>query len=58
MVLAAAGGVQHESLVKLAEQYFGDLSMNYDAEIPILPPCRFTGSEVSIFETVDHGIYL
>jgi len=48
MVLAAAGGVQHESLVKLADQYFGGLSQNYDSEIPVLPPCRFTGSEIRI----------
>lgn len=46
MVLAGAGGVEHEELVKLAEQHFGGLSGTYTSEIPIIPPARFTGSEI------------
>ncbi len=40
MVLAAAGGVNHDELVKLAEKYFGNLKTGYDGEIPIIEPCR------------------
>jgi len=46
MVLAAAGGVEHDKLVDLAQQYFGGLSATYTGEIPVLPQARFTGSEI------------
>ena len=46
MVLAAAGGVEHERLVDLAHQHFDSLSATYTGEIPVLPQARFTGSEV------------
>lgn len=46
IVLAGAGGVKHDDLVKLAEQSLGKL------EASVLPqevtPCRFTGSEVRV----------
>lgn len=50
MVLAGAGGVDHNQLVKLAEQHFGNISTKYDgAEIPPLSlETRFTGSEIRV----------
>ncbi|KAM8917414.1 tubulin monoglycylase TTLL3-like [Spinachia spinachia] len=47
MVLSAAGGVNHEELVSLAKSHFGGLSFDYDGDaVPVLSPCRFTGSEI------------
>ncbi|XP_060775508.1 cytochrome b-c1 complex subunit 1, mitochondrial [Neoarius graeffei] len=47
MVLAAAGGVNHEELVGLARQHLSGVSFEYqDDAVPLLSPCRFTGSEV------------
>lgn len=43
IVLAAAGGVNHNELVKAAEKHFSGLKSTYEGEIPILQPCRFTG---------------
>lgn len=49
MVLAAAGGVNHDELVKLAEKNFGSLkSDEASGGVPELKPCRFTGSEVKV----------
>uniref|UniRef100_A0A0B7BLU0 Mitochondrial-processing peptidase subunit beta n=1 Tax=Arion vulgaris TaxID=1028688 RepID=A0A0B7BLU0_9EUPU len=48
IVVAAAGGVNHGDLCKLAEQYFGKISYAYDSEIPDLPQTRFTGSELRV----------
>ncbi|XP_008283665.1 cytochrome b-c1 complex subunit 1, mitochondrial [Stegastes partitus] len=46
-VLAAAGGVNHEELVDLAKSHFGGMAFEYDKDaIPLLSPCRFTGSEI------------
>ncbi|XP_030229495.1 cytochrome b-c1 complex subunit 1, mitochondrial [Gadus morhua] len=47
MVLSAAGGVNHEELVGLAKTHFSGLSFEYEGDaIPVLSPCRFTGSEI------------
>jgi len=46
MVLAGAGGVNHEDLVDLAKKHLGDLSNSYDTVVPELTYCRYTGSEV------------
>ena len=47
MVLAGAGGVDHDELVKLAEKHFGNITNEYEnAAIPLLQPCRFTGSDI------------
>ncbi|KAF7711619.1 cytochrome b-c1 complex subunit 1, mitochondrial [Silurus meridionalis] len=47
MVLAAAGGVNHEELVGLAKQHLSSVSFEYqDDAVSLLSPCRFTGSEV------------
>ncbi|GAA6088751.1 cytochrome b-c1 complex subunit 1, mitochondrial [Tachysurus ichikawai] len=47
MVLAAAGGVNHEELVGLAKQHLSSISFEYqDDAVPLLSHCRFTGSEV------------
>merc|ERR1711990_1304618 len=35
MVLAGAGGVNHEDLCKLADQHFGKITDKYDAEVPL-----------------------
>uniref|UniRef100_A0A8D2L5A4 Cytochrome b-c1 complex subunit 1, mitochondrial n=2 Tax=Varanus komodoensis TaxID=61221 RepID=A0A8D2L5A4_VARKO len=49
MVLAAAGDINHKELVDLAKQHFGNLSSEYSEDtIPVLPRCRFTGSEVQV----------
>lgn len=46
VVLAAAGGVNHKELVKLAEKHFSGLKSKYEGEIPVLEGCRFTGQSV------------
>jgi hypothetical protein len=43
IVLAAAGGVNHNDLVKAAEKHFSGLKSAYEGVIPVLEPCRFTG---------------
>ncbi|XP_071810304.1 LOW QUALITY PROTEIN: mitochondrial-processing peptidase subunit beta-like [Asterias amurensis] len=48
IVLAAAGGIDHDQLVGLAEKHFGKLGTDYENEIPVLPPCRFTGSDIRV----------
>ncbi|XP_054831140.1 cytochrome b-c1 complex subunit 1, mitochondrial isoform X2 [Eublepharis macularius] len=49
MVLAAAGGVGHKELVDLARQHFGNVPYQYQEDtVPILPRCRFTGSEIRV----------
>jgi len=49
MVLAGAGGINHDELVKLAEKHLGDIRNEYEGvEIPLLSPCRFTGSDVRV----------
>lgn len=45
IVLAGAGGVDHGSLVKLAEQHFKGLGIDYEGQTPEVAPCRFTGEE-------------
>ena len=46
MVLAAAGGVEHDDLVQLAEKHFSGLPQG-SGILPDMTPCRYTGSEVS-----------
>ncbi|XP_019736112.1 cytochrome b-c1 complex subunit 1, mitochondrial [Hippocampus comes] len=47
MVLAAAGGVSHQELLALARSHFSGVSFEYEGDaVPVLPPCRFTGSEI------------
>lgn len=48
MVLAGAGGVNHDDLCKLANQHFGKISKNYEAEVPLDLTCRYTGSDVRV----------
>jgi len=45
IALAAAGGVDHQTLVQLAEENFSGLATGINPEGKI-QPCRFTGSEV------------
>ncbi|XP_031827376.1 ubiquinol-cytochrome c reductase core protein 1 [Nomia melanderi] len=48
-VLAGAGGVNHNTLVELAEKHFGQMKGPIYDEIPLLDvPCRYTGSEVRV----------
>lgn len=49
MVLAASGGINHEELVKLAEQHFGQLPSKASLAKP--EPAVFTGSEIRIPDT-------
>ncbi|CAH2311939.1 cytochrome b-c1 complex subunit 1, mitochondrial [Pelobates cultripes] len=47
MVLAAAGGINHKELCDLAQRHFSGLSYTYENDaVPLLTPCRFTGSEI------------
>lgn len=48
IVLAAAGGVKHNDLVKLAQSSLGKVGSTFDGKAPQLSPCRFTGSEVRV----------
>jgi len=48
IVLAASGGADHEKLCELAEKHLGGMTVGYDGEIPILPQCRYTGSDIRI----------
>lgn len=48
IVLAAAGGVSHDELLELAKFHFGDTLCAHKGEIPALPPCQFTGSEIRV----------
>ncbi|XP_052119728.1 mitochondrial-processing peptidase subunit beta isoform X1 [Frankliniella occidentalis] len=47
VVLAGAGGVDHNELVKLAETHFKKLD-TIDGPVPDVSPCRYTGSEVRL----------
>ncbi|KAM5148804.1 cytochrome b-c1 complex subunit 1, mitochondrial [Mantella aurantiaca] len=48
MVLAGAGGINHNELCELAQRHFSGLSTTYEKDaIPVLSPCRFTGSALS-----------
>lgn len=47
MVLAAAGGVEHQQLLDLAQKHLSSVSRVYEEDaVPGLTPCRFTGSEI------------
>lgn len=48
IVLAGAGGVDHNELVKLAEKELNKLNNTFDGKSPSLSPCRFTGSEIRV----------
>lgn len=48
IVLAGAGGVNHNELVKLAEKELGKLKNTFDGKSSELSACRFTGSEVRV----------
>jgi hypothetical protein len=52
-VLAAAGGVNHNELVKVAEKNFSGLKLAYEGEVPILEPCRFTGQSFTFTNSWD-----
>ena len=43
MVLAGAGGVNHEDLCDLATKHFGKITDKYDREVPLDLNCRYTG---------------
>lgn len=48
MVIAGAGGVNHDELLRLVECHFPPSSNACSAEIPEQAPCRFTGSEIRV----------
>lgn len=49
IVLAASGGVRHEDVVALARQHLSGIPSTYeDDAIPVLSPCRFTGSQMLV----------
>lgn len=48
MVLAAAGGVDHDKLVDLAKQFFGtSVAQDQSTVETVFSPCVYTGSDVS-----------
>lgn len=50
-----SAGVKHEELVSLAKSHFSGVSFEYEGDaVPLLSPCRFTGSEVSYVGGVFH----
>ena len=49
IVLAGAGGIDHQSLVDLAAENFKGLGVGYDGEVPQAVPCRFTGKTLELF---------
>lgn len=50
IVLAGAGGVNHEELVKLADKLFGSTKPKYDICVP-QTTCRFTGIIFFLFKS-------
>lgn len=47
LMYAPSTGVNHDELVGMAKSHFSGLSFQYEGDaIPVLSPCRFTGSEV------------
>ncbi|CAL1281557.1 unnamed protein product [Larinioides sclopetarius] len=46
MALVGSGDFNHDELVKLAQKYFSSIPYTYTTEIPVLRPCRYTGSEI------------
>ena len=56
MVLAGAGGVNHEDLCDLATKHFGKITDKYSAEVPIDLNCRYTGkTSFEFFRAVARG---
>ncbi|XP_053970446.1 mitochondrial-processing peptidase subunit beta [Hylaeus volcanicus] len=48
-VLAGAGGVDHNTLVSLADKHFGKMQGPFYDEIPpYWEPCRYTGSDIRV----------
>jgi len=48
MVLAAAGGVDHDKLVDFATKFYGTETTPKSLSLPKPFPCRYTGSDVSL----------
>ncbi|XP_067908327.1 mitochondrial-processing peptidase subunit beta-like [Heterodontus francisci] len=49
IVVAASGGIRHDEVVGFARQHFGGISFKYKNDvIPVLAPCRFTGSQILV----------
>ncbi|XP_060691261.1 cytochrome b-c1 complex subunit 1, mitochondrial-like [Hemiscyllium ocellatum] len=49
IVVAASGGVQHDEVLRLVREHFGGVSFKYENDtIPMLAPCRFTGSQILV----------
>lgn len=47
LVLAGAGGVNHEELVDLAKSLFKNpKNLNFEANVPSYSQCRFTGMKI------------
>jgi len=46
MILCAAGGIEHDKLVDLANKHLGDVSNQFGTTIPTITTPRFTGGEI------------
>lgn len=58
IVLSAAGGVNHKELVDLANKHLGKIEDTFDNQQPILPPCRYTGSDVRVRDDANPLAYV
>ncbi|KAL7640146.1 UNVERIFIED_CONTAM: hypothetical protein RMT77_009560 [Armadillidium vulgare] len=48
IVFAGAGGIEHDTMVLLAEEHFKGLTWELDVPVPEMNFCRFTGSDVRV----------
>ena len=53
MVMAGAGGINHEELCDLTTKHFGKIGHTYDAEIPLDLNCRYTGMLIIVSYSTD-----
>lgn len=57
MVLAAAGGIDHEQLVHLGEQHFGKLPSDLSVDLDKLTPCKYWSTTKSIEWNVQRSLF-
>ena len=53
MVMAGAGGINHEELCDLTTKHFGKIGHTYDAEIPLDLNCRYTGMLIIVSYSIN-----
>ena len=58
MVVAAAGAVDHDELVKLAERHFAALPSKSTVDFAAMPPVQYTGSAVTHHDDTIEDVHL